>query len=329
MTVKKPEELKQVTDSVLSGLTATNELKAKILYAAAKQKTEPGKESGHSFLRFVPAICCCLALVVCLSVLIPQMRNMTTNQDTLLPAITDMPAGNFSPDSKDTLRTGTQLSSEGRKVTAGTSNPGIFCDNAPGQDANTNKGASEPQIVVLDGCFYRLLNDVFSPEQLKLSSEIGTISVCGSYSVLTEGTKAGSSFLKEGTKVYRLDGMNGAFVAARVEDHLYVFQRVSIDQQGLLSDETLKDILPDVTHIVGIEIEGKGSVTNIDDIKNLMDLLTQNAIAESNGPLNRGEYLILKLDNGLRYQITINQQRLSLCGTWLCPEFIESLENLL
>ena len=35
MTVKKPEELKQVTEDMLAGLSATDELKKKILYNAA------------------------------------------------------------------------------------------------------------------------------------------------------------------------------------------------------------------------------------------------------------------------------------------------------
>lgn len=327
MTVKNPEELKQVTDAVLNGLTATNDLKAKIVYAAAQQKTKPVKESGSSLLRFVPVICCCLAVVVCLSALIPQMRNATT-ETTILPAITDMPAGNIHTENGGTPRTGTLISSEGRGVSSGRGVAGIFSDKVPNQEDNQEEAASEPKVIVLDGRFYRLLDGLFDSDRLGISSTIATISLCDSYLNLSDA-KSGSTFLKEGTEIHSLDGMNGAFVAAEYGEGVCVFQRISLEQHGLLNDEKIQDILPNLSHAVSLELAGKGTITNPDDIRNLMALLCDNATAESNNPLNTGEYMILHLDNGLMYQFTLNQQRISFCGTWLCPEFMELLESLL
>ena len=314
MNVRKPEELKQVTDSVLSGLIATEELKSKIVYSAAQQKIKPEKVKNSGFLRFVPALCCCLALIVCLCSLVPQMKSVTAKPDDFLPAITDRPAGNISPENEGNLRNGTELSPEGRKVTSETGKQGIFSDTVP-------------EIVVLDGCFYQLINDVFNAEQLKLSTRIGKVDVFDTFSTLSGGEKAGSTFLKEGTEVYSLDGMNHAFVATEDQGNIYVFQRVALEQHGLLANEKIQDVLPDPTHIVSMDLQEKGTITDCDTIGVMMDLLCKNAVSESNNPLNRGEYLILHLDNGLSYQMTVNQQRISFCGTWLCPEFTDMLDN--
>lgn len=329
MTVKKPEELKQVTESVLANLTATEEMRSKIVYAAAQQKIGHAKDKKASgLLRFVPTVCCCLALLVCVSVLIPKANNVI-DQQSLLPAITDMPAGNINPENDNHSRSGTELSSEGRKVVAGIGEQGIFCDTVPGQNVKTDFDASEPQIVVLDGCIYRLIDHLFSPEQLKLSSTAGILSVRDSFSSLSEGNISGSTFLNADTEVYFVDGMNHAFVAAEYQGNMCVFQRVSLNHHGLLNNESIESILPDASHVISLEIPEKGSITDSDIIHQLISILSENAIPESNDSLNSGEFMILNLDNGLQYQFTLNQQRVSFCGTWLCPEFIGDLEKYL
>lgn len=330
ITVKKPEELKQVTESVLYSLTATEEIRSKIVYAAAQQKAGYTKEKRTSvLLRFVPSVCCCLALLVCVAVLISKANSSIDQQQSLLPAITDMAAGNINPENDNSSRSGTELSSEGRKVVADISSQGIFSNTVPGQNETAEFSASEPQIIVLDGCVYRLLEHTFSPEQLKLSSTAGFVSVCDSFATLSNRNTSGSTFLNPGTEVYYLDGMNHAFVAAEYHGNMCVFQCTSLAPNVLLKNELIKSIIPDVSHVISLEIPEKGRITDIKSIPKLISILADNAIPESSNSLNSGEYMILNLDNGLQYQLMFNQQRISFCGTWLCPEFIEELDNLL
>lgn len=344
--MKKPEELRQVTEDVLGGLSATDELKKRILYNAANTmlETEEGRKESRKaggWMRAIPALCCCLVLVVCASVLIPKITSNqtlineseeipdTVNGDTVsadseaFPEIIDMAAGNYVVSPEQPVLASTKVGTSNRKVS---SNPdgGIFADRMPGAEAK----AENPYLIVCnDGKFYRLTDDLFAENELALSgSSVGKTAFKAGYSDVTGNANGnGSTCLPEGTALYTIEGMNSAFLAARVESGILVFQRISAENIGLLAGETLNDVIPSFDRVVAIDFSDRDSITDRNEILEIGSLLKEYAIPEDTTAGNGGEKMILNLDNGMRYQLTLDGGRICGCGTWLCPELFDKL----
>ena len=369
MTVKKPEELKQVTEDMLAGLSATEELRKEILYRAASSMLEaedPGyrgkgekdtanrvkgeKDTGNrvkgekGWLRFVPAMCCCLAVLICASVLIPkitetakpdgpgfvQQDNMydtesEENSEESFPVINDMVAGNYVVSEEKPVLASTKINTESMKVADRDSKAGIFMNTVP--DAET-AASGDLQLAIADGKFYRLTGDQFDIGSLKPDYEAGTVQfTADSNELIKNDIFNGSTFLKDGTKLWFIEGMNKSFVTAEYEGKNIVFERVSIENKGLLADEKFEDIIPDFDHVVSIEFSNRESITDAEKIREIGSLLKEYATMENSGAASTGEQMILVMDNGIRYQFILDGERICSCGTWVCPEFFEYLEK--
>ena len=352
MTVKKPEELKQVTEDMLAGLSATEELRKKILYSAANsllEQEDPGyrgkgvKGTGNrvkgekGWLRFVPAMCCCLAVLICASVLIPKITETAkpdgsgfaqqdnTDTEESFPVINDMVAGNYVVSEEKPVLASTKINTESMKVADRDPKAGIFLNAIPGGET---AASAELQLVAADGKFYRLTGDVFEKGSLKLGDEAGEVTYSGEYTDLLENDLAcGSTFLTDGTKLMFIEGMNKSFVTAEYEEKNVVFERVSIENKGLLAGEKLEDIIPDFDHVVTIEFSNRESITDAEKIREIGTLLKEYATMENSGAVSTGDQMILIMDNGIRYQFILDGERICSCGTWICPEFFEYLEK--
>lgn len=353
MTVKKPEELKQVTEDMLAGLSATDELKKKILYNAANNllmqedaknnvQNNENKEIKKGWLRFVPAMCCCLAILICASVLIPkftetakpddhgfmQINENDTNYDmnseeceeNNLPKINDMVAGNYVVSEEKPVLASTKINKESSSVKSD-SKSSIFMNTVP----LAEKGASaDLQLVSLEGKFYRLTSDMFLEGCFELGNEAGTVTFSGDYTeFLNNGKVNGSTFLKEGTKLSFIKGMNKSFVTAEYDGKYIVFERVSVENRGLLSGEKLEDIIPDFDHVIRIEFSDREDITDTDKIREIGNLLKEDTTMENSGAVSSGDQMILVMDNQIRYQFILDGERICSCGTWVCPELFE------
>ena len=352
MTVKKPEELKQVTEDMLAGLSATEELRKKILYKAANSmlEAEDGKPSQalrasspkegarreKGWLRFVPAMCCCLAVLICASVLIPkitetakpdgsgfvQQDNMyDTDTEESFPVINDMVAGNYVVSEEKPVLASTKINTESMKVADRDPKAGIFLNAIPGGET---AASAELQLVAADGKFYRLTGDVFEKGSLKLGDEAGEVTYSGEYTDLLENDLAcGSTFLTDGTKLMFIEGMNKSFVTAEYDGKYIVFERVSVENRGLLSGEKLEDIIPDFDHVIRIEFSDREDITDTDKIREIGNLLKEYTTMENSGAVSSGDQMILVMDNQIRYQFILDGERICSCGTWVCPELFE------
>lgn len=56
-------------------------------------------------------------------------------------------------------------------------------------------------------------------------------------------------------------------------------------------------------------------------------MLMEYASYESSGMVSGKQNLLIELDNGLTVQLAVREDRLSACGTWSCPEFLEAFEQ--
>ena len=50
---------------------------------------------------------------------------------------------------------------------------------------------------------------------------------------------------------------------------------------------------------------------------------------KSSGTVSAKQSLLIQLDSGLTLQLAVKNDKLSACGTWSCPEFLEAFEAAL
>ena len=108
-----------------------------------------------------------------------------------------------------------------------------------------------------------------------------------------------------------------------------VFQRVSFNGSALTGRETLSDTLEIAGHIAAMELSGVGAITDSETCETLFSTLTENASYESSGTVSAKQSLLIQLDSGLTLQLAVKNDKLSACGTWSCPEFLEAFEAAL
>ena len=75
--------------------------------------------------------------------------------------------------------------------------------------------------------------------------------------------------------------------------------------------------------------EQMSAITDSETCETLFSTLTENASYESSGTVSAKQSLLIQLDSGLTLQLAVKNDKLSACGTWSCPEFLEAFEAAL
>lgn len=304
--MKRLEQLPSSADRALAGLKADEALKQRILSAA---------RSGPARTRRMPAwgyaLCCVLALAVCLS----AGWNLLAPQPGDQPLIATQAAGQSDVGNERSLL---DLNNDGLHISA---------SNAPAYSSlwASGKGGNFPLIGV-DGRYYRLLTRPGSVSSSLLGQSLGTVTEFTTEPALSGTGGILSNTAGVGTEVFAVRGMEGTLVAAQVEGTYRVFQRVSFNGQALRGSERLADTLNIAGHIESMELSDVGVVTDRGTCESLFATLTRNASFESSGSVSGKQSLHIRLDNGLTVQLLIKNDNLSACGTWSCPEFLEAFE---
>ena len=305
------DELKNIADRQLAGLTPTPALKARIRSAAKEQK----RAAGAGRLGWLPVLSACAAGVAAIYLSVsslvgaPPAENLTGNQ-----VIDSRPAGDETPGAAralldlndDSLSVGGQREAPAYRSLFAKSSGGNF------------------PLVMVDGKTYRMLK---SPSNLKdkyLGDSLGEV---GEYTtepaLATSGVVSNSA--AAGVTVYAVKGMSGAMAAAEVDGKTRLYQRVSFAGAGAVGDETLADVLCQADDVSALELSGVGVVDDADKASELMSTLLDNAVCQSAGAdFSAKQSLIIKLDNGLSLQLMVQDDAVSACGTWSCPEFFEA-----
>ena len=298
------EQLSQTADRALSGLEADRHLMLRIERAAA-QPPQPRKRKV-----WAPALACAMALVVCVAVTVPMLRQ--PRQDNL---ITSQAACNGPVGNERAL-----LNMSEDSVSIGQNG------NVPAYRSIWEEGSGTFPLIGAQGRYYRMLTTPGSVSDSLLGTSLGTVAEFTTEPSLSGGDVLLSNTAAFGTEVYEISGMCGTLVAAEVDGSMRLFQRVSFNGNALRGSEVLDDTLQISGHIASMELSDVGVITDADACEELLSTLLDCATYESSGTVSGRQSLLIGLDNGLTVQLAVRDDNLSACGTWSCPEFFEAFE---
>lgn len=302
--MKRLEELPKMTDRALAGLEATPGLKYRIT-EAAKQPQPVSKRPLIARTAAALAVCAMMIAIV-----LPPMINATDK-----PLISSMPLGSATDSPaliSDNGISGGSLNS----ARSGSNVWSIFA----------NEGSFFPMIGV-QGRYYRMMAMPASVSTGILGSSVGTVTQYTTEPALAGNGDVMSNVCPSGTEVYSVKGMNGTFVAAKVNGAMRVFQRVSFNGSALVGGDRLSDTLNISGHVVMLELSGVGSISDKSVCNQLVATLLNSSSYESSGSVKPSQTLIITLDNGLMLQLDVKNDKFSACGTWSCPEFFDDYQN--
>lgn len=308
--MKRLEQLPDIASRQLGGLEAGPTLLAKIKLEAADQKAP-----RRFALR--PVLAVCAALVLCVGAALTALPRS--------PALPDN--GLMAQNVLDSHSAGSQATAEPR-VAADVSRGSITMSAGKARAASGSlyeqgTGSSFP-LITLNGATYRMLQSPESVPSSLLGKQLGAVSEFNVEPALGSGGVV-SNTVACGEPVYAVDGMDGAFVSAHVEDSMRLFQRVSYAGSAVIGSETLRDTLCAPEDVAWIEIEGLGRADG-ERAQSLMDTLL--ACAEYQSTAATGSTSMqIGLQNGLTLQLTAGEDSVSACGTWSCPEFFEDFNQ--
>jgi hypothetical protein len=305
-------DLKQIAERGLGGLTADTKLQTRIRLAA----THPQASPWRTLLRPVPVFTFIAAL--CLStVLLAQPALSPTRESgsqTARTLLNSRAAGSTAEPSA----TADELS--------GMSTNSISVGGAAENTSNyRNLFASERSgnypLIMADNAVYRLLISPTAMDASLLGASLGEITEYTLEPALSDGGII-SNVVPAGETVYAVRDMQGAMVAAYVSGRLRVFQRVSFTGAAVLGSETLQDTLCGSAKAMAMELTGAGIVTDPENAQKLLNALLSDAEYENASfGADDTRSLLIALDNGLIVQLMVGADTVSACGTWSCPDF--------
>lgn len=305
--MNRVDDLKQVADEMLGGLTPSEGSFQRILSA----RTAPEKQ--HSFsLRRAAALVCAFALVAFSGYYAlrpdepaaPEMATMSAGVPFALP---DQSAARALAVPRGSIT----LSKEGAP-----SYLGLWAEGS---------GANFP-LVAAEGRYYRLLTNPTSIDADMLGGALGQVGVFTDEPALEDASQTVvSNIVSAGTPVYQVRGMENAAAAAMVDGSLRVFQRVAFGGSALMGGEKLTDTLGSGS-IRAMQLSGVGTVTDPDAINMLMGILG-GAVFQSGGTKPADQALLIEYDNHIVLQLGVKGTSLIGCGTFSCPDFITAFAD--
>lgn len=306
--MKRLDQLPEVVNETLGGLTAGQNLKLRIEKAAQPTAQAPIRRQRV----WMPALACALVVGLGAALVIPALTDRQTQQ----PLIVTQAAGNGQVGNE---LTGKELTRGNTTIAASRSAPSYRSLWAE------STGGAFP-LLGINGRYYRLLTSPESVSDRVLDASCGAVAEFTAEPSLSGNDVVLSNTAPVGTAIYPVSGMDGTLVAAQLDGQTRLFQRVSFNGNALKGSESLADTLQIAGHITGMELSDVGSVTDADKCETLFDTLLSNASYESSGSVSGKQSLLIELDNGLTLQLAVKNDRFSACGTWSCPEFFEAFE---
>ena len=305
--MKRLEQLPEMADQALGGLTAGQHLKLRIQKAAVNPQPQRRRTPV-----WVPALSCALVLAIALGVGIPALNPQP--QESL---ISTRAAGQSVLGTERGL-----LDLENNEVNIRQSGetPKYRSIWASGDNGNF-------PLIGIEGKYYRMITSPKSVSKSLLGSSLGAVDEFTTEPSLSGTDVVLSNKVSQGSEVYAIDGMGTTLVAAEVDGSFRVFQRVGFNGSAIRGSEELADTLQIAGHIISMELSDVGIVTDSEMCEELFATLLECASYESSGSVNGKQALLINLDNGLTVQLAIKNDKLSACGTWSCPEFFEEFEN--
>lgn len=352
--MKQLEQLPEITERALGGLTADQALKQRILQQAAAGQSNviPFRRKNHApWISSAIAAAAVLTLGLTLGIPAltrPPVQEPVTMARSAVPSVASvyLEEADYEEESviytaektlvsspEDTILMITRKAGSGTKgreradlgsgaftLQTGTSSPSYRSIWAEGSSGTF-------PLISIDGRCYRMLNTPDQVENSLLGKSLGTVDTYTSEPALAGNKGVISNAVASGETVYSVKGMGGTFAASSVNGATRLFQRVSFNGNALRGNDTLADTLSLSGHISGMELSGVGTITDSGTCEQLFSLLINNAEYESSGSLSANKSLLIQLDNGLAVQLTVKGERFAACGVWSCPDFIEQFKQ--
>lgn len=305
--MKQLEQLPQIASRQLGGLEADPTLLCKIRIEAAERRQRPARAA---VLRPVLAVCAALVLCVgAVAALQPQQPAVTDEPMVAARTLDSRAAGDAA--AQQTVVDG---------VPKGSISMSAGVRRAAGSLFSQSENASFP-LITLNGASYRMLERPEALDSALLGAEAGTVSEFNVEPALGSGGVV-SNAAACGAKVYAVEDMGGALVAAQVDGAMRVFQRVSYAGTAIIGAETLADTLCAAQDVAWMELDGTGRAEG-EEARRLMETLLDCADYQSTA-FSGDVSLQIGLSNGLTLQLMTGEDSVSACGTWSCPDFFEA-----
>lgn len=305
--MKRLEQLPEITEKALGGLTAGQHLKLRIEKAAANPQPQ-----RRPVAAWAPVLACALVLAIALGVGIPALQ---PQPETGL--ISTQPAGQSGSGNEIALLDLNRNTVNIRQRISAAGEDSLW---ASGENGNF-------PLIGVNGKYYRMLTVPQDADGALLGKSVGTVAEFTTEPALSGTDVILSNVAAGNTKVYGVSGMSGTLIAAEVDGQTRIFQRVSFNGSALRGKETLADTLQIAGHITAMELSGVGTVADPAACEALFATLLDCASYQSSGSVSGKQTLLITLDNGLALQLAVKNDKFSACGTWSCPEFFEAFED--
>lgn len=299
--------LPEVAGEMLSGITATPAMRHRILLAAQRKRTAASpvsagaeRKNRFAYARFVPAMG--MAFVMTLMVWLGYL---------------------YGGDNKAIVPSPTAIQSGMNTYAAG----GAEAEVPPYRSLFVGEGVNPP-VLAINGRFYRMLS---APAAVPLSlrgEQLVSVSMFTEEPSLADPVGVISNVVQEGTPVYAIDGISfQTACVAEVNGSLRLFQRVGYASSSTIGNEMFEDTLKVQGIVQSLELSGVGVINDAALANELIYMLYEYAEYHSNEIEAGSQTLTIQLNNGLALQLMVQDDLLSGCGVWACPEFFELFQQ--
>ena len=306
------DRLSEAANEMLGSLHATSALRHRILVKAERKQTAwknlvvpvRSKQVARPALRrAVPALGMAFVLAFMLGI------GANYGKDSFLP--TGTPSAQHG---MNTQAAGTQTS---------TSDVPQYRPLFAGEGAN-------PPLIGINGRYYRMLNSPVPVPSSLLDGAITDVTAFSDEPSLMSKVGIVSNVVSVGTTVYAIQNVsNKTLCAAEVDGVMRLFQRISYASMGTMDAEFFEDTLDINGMISALELSGVGLITNEVDANDLIYLLSEYALYMGGELSESDQALTIYLQNGLSLQLLVQDDVFGGCGTWACPEFFEEFNAAL
>lgn len=304
------DQLPQVADEMLGGLHATPALRHRILVGAERAeraRTKPivkeAREKRPGMARLTPA----MGMALVLSLMI-GLGAYYGNQVALpIPGAEPMQQGN--------------LATYGMGGTTGVQGVPQFRSLFEGEGAN-------PPIIGMNGRYFRMLS--VPVPKASIGTQVSEINEFTDEPALASTVGTVSNVVQAGAQVFAVDGISSkTAVIAEVDGVPRLFQRVGYASGTIVGRELFEDTLDVNGQVTALELSGVGIITDEVKANELIYMLSEFAAYHGTDLPDSDQALTIYLDGGLSLQLLVQGDVLSGCGAWSCPEFFEMFEEYL
>lgn len=302
------DNMPQIAGEMLAGLHATPALRHRILVKTertARERTELKPAKWPALARFTPAA----GMALVLAFMIGLGLNHGTDPNALLT-----PTG--APISQNEL-----LSYSAGGASTTTDGVPQFRSLYAGEGAN-------PPLIGVHGRYYRMLTVPVSADVI--GSPIAEVQDFTEEPSLAATVGVISNTAKVGTQVYSVEGLSSKTACiAEVDGVPRLFQRVGYASATFIGSELFEDTFDVYGQVAAVELSGVGVINDERKANEVIYTLSEFAVYEGSDSLSSDQALTVYLTNGLSLQLMVQGDLISGCGTWVCPEFFDAFaENI-